>query len=161
MTTNLIQMKIGQSTYQGGCFTFEGYIKGQNIMEIARRLGLPQWRMDEGFFVAHALTLPGLHEFELAGVTIDSTDKFMTYDKKGGQYHADKFAKLYTGINIPQMKKAYMDVFPQNKLVKVIPAKPHEELRGYPAGTMVPQFIMTRKLQCLVTAFVPAMGTFR
>lgn len=157
-----MQMKVGQSSYQGGCFTFEGYIKGQNILEIARRLGLPQWRMEKGIYIAHALTLPGAHDFELAGVTLDSTDKFVAYDKvKGPQYQPQQFARLYKGIDTDQIKKAYMDVFPQNKLVKVITAVPHEDLRGYPPGTMVPQFLVTRKLPCLVTAFIPPGGTFR
>lgn len=159
--SNTVNFTLLQNTTQDGCFTFEGYLRGQNIMEIARRLGLPQSRMAEGIYIAYALTVPDLNGFELAGVTTDSTDKFVSYLKGSPQYDAEKFKKLYKGININEFKRIYQKLFSSERLVKVICKVPHSDGLHYPQGTLVPQFLMLQKLPCIIGADIPPMGTFR
>ena len=158
MTSNF---RVGQITHQEGCFTFEGYILGSPIYEIAYRLGLPKSRIADGLYIAYALTIPDADSFELAGVTYDSTDAFVKYDNGQPKYDAQKFRELYKGININDIKNQYHSVFGANKLVKVMPAEPHKYGMHYPAGTIVPQFLMTKPLLCMVAAYIPPFGTFR
>jgi hypothetical protein len=153
--------RVGQITHQEGCFTFEGYILGSPIYEIAYRLGLPKSRIVGGLYVAYALTVPDANSFELAGVTYDSTDAFVKYENGQPKYDAQKFKALYKGIDIDDIKNQYRNVFGENKLVKVLPAEPHRHGTHYPAGTIVPQFLMTKPLLCMVAAYIPPMGTFR
>ena len=159
-------LHVGQTISADGCFTLEGYILGQNLLEIARRLGLPQWRVSQGIYIAYALRVPHLTEFELAGVTHDSTDKFTSYKSGKSEYNPHQFQKLYTTnavvpVDFQAIKKQYQNSFGVNKLVKVICAMPNQPDTIYPAGGMTPQFLMTTKLPCYVAAFVPANGNFR
>ena len=153
-------LSVGKLIDLKGCFTFSGYLEGQNIGEIARRLGLLQEDMEQGIYIAHALRMPEVNEFELGGVTLDSTDKFVNYAGKTPQYSPEKFKELYKGANIGQIKKMYQDTFTANKLVKVLTVKPHPRDKGYPEGTIIPQFIITRPLSCMITAFIPPYGNF-
>lgn len=154
--------KIGQTIYPGGCFTLEGYIINQNLSGIAYRLGLPQSIVAHGIFIAYALRVPTINEFELAGITFDSTDKFIDYSGVIPKYDPNKFNSLYTSraavpINFLTIKKQYQATFHINKLVKILsPRAVH-----YPPGTMVPQFEMSRSVQCYVAAYIPPDGNFR
>lgn len=49
------QFRIGQMKYFAGCFTFEDYIKNQNLDTIAYLLGFPQWMVAYGVYVAYPL----------------------------------------------------------------------------------------------------------
>jgi len=153
--------RVGQTIYKGGCFTLEGYIIEQNLSTIANRLGLPQLVVDTGVYVAYALRVPGLTEFELAGTTYDSTDNFVTYGQGPPQYNAQEFQKIYSAnaaipVNFLAIKKQYHNCFGQNKLVKVLaPAFNH-----YPRGGMTPQFFIKSRIPCYVAAFIPPMGNF-
>lgn len=156
----LNELTVGNYYQFDGCFTYEGYIIGQNIGEIARRLGLPQWRMKEGIYIAYALRVPSVNEFEMAGITLDSTDKFVSYDKNKMVYNADKFKTLYKGMNLQEMKQMYHKTFADGKLVKVIARKKHIQGTEYPEGTLVPQILITSQLPCLVAAYIPPQGMF-
>ena len=154
--------KVGNTVYKGGCFTFEGYIKGQNLFVIAKRLGLPQAVVSKGIYIAYALRTPAMSEFELAGTTLDSTDKFITYGKGTATYNHQKFQKLYTKnaaipVNFQDIKKQYHRTFGQNKLVKVLAPS----FKEYPAGGMTPELFMKSKLPCYIAAYIPPNGNFR
>ena len=156
------KFRIGETIYRAGCFTLEGYIVNQNLDGIAYRLGLPQWMVAHGIYISYALRLPNMNEFELAGTTRDSTDKFVDYSGTTPKYDAQRFESLYTSnaavpVSFQSIKKKYHDVFGVNKLVKVLaPSADH-----YPPGTIVPQFLMTSSLPCYVAAFIPPNGNFR
>lgn len=156
------QFYVGQTIYKAGCFTFEGYIANQNLNEMARRLGLPQKVVSQGVYIAYAIRMPSMHEFELAGTTLDSTDNFVDYSSGNAQYQAQKFQNLYAQnavipVNFQQIKKQYHNSFGANKLVKVIAPS----AKFYPAGGMTPQFLMTSSLPCKIAAFIPPHGNFR
>jgi hypothetical protein len=155
-----LNLGIGQIIEKGGCFTFEGYIQDCQLYEIGHRLGLPNHILSQGIYIAYALNMPDENGFELAGVTHDSTDKFTIYENGKAKYDVEKFKALYKGINVSDMKQRYRDVFAENKLVKVLPKATHQ-VAHYPAGTFVPQFIVTKPLICMVAAYVPLLGTFR
>ena len=156
------QFRLGQTVNKAGCFTFEGYIANQNLSEIARRLGLPQKVVAQGVYIAYAIRMPSMHEFELAGTTLDSTDKFTDYSNGIANYQPKKFQKLYTTnavipVNFQQIKKEYHNSFGVNKLVKVL--APSATL--YPPGGMTPQFLMKYSLPCKIVAFIPPNGNFK
>ena len=156
----MAKLRIGELIYKTGCFTFEGYIENCQIYHIGQRLGLPNTVMQEGIYIAYALGMPESNGFELAGVTIDSTDKFVDYSTGEAKYDVEKFKKLYKGMDVSEMKDRYRNIFAEQKLVKVIPATGYQP-KHYPEGTIVPQFIMTKPMLCMIGAYVPLLGTFR
>jgi hypothetical protein len=156
----MIKHGIGETIWKAGCFTFEAYIQDCQLYEIGHRLGLPNHILKEGVYIAYALDMPDDRGFELGGVTYDSTDNFVDYSTGKPLYDAKKFLALYPGLNLKDMKQRYRDVFAENKLVKVI-SKADHHVSKYPAGTIIPQFIMTKPLTCMVAAYIPRLGTFR
>jgi hypothetical protein len=158
-------LRIGQSLFLEGCFTFESSIIGQNLSTITHRLGLPPSRMMHGAYIVYALRIPDISEFELAGITLDSTDKFVQYEQGLMKYDHAAFAKIYSNaggipVNFKNIKKLCHNCFGSSKLVKVLPAIPHQVNMYYPPGGMSLQFLMTQKLQCMVVAFIPPNGHF-
>ncbi len=156
------QYQVGQTIYKAGCFTIEGYIKNLNLTEMARRLGLPQKVVSQGVYIAYAIRIPGMNEFELAGTTLDATDNFVDYSSGKPQYQPQQFQKIYTQaavipVNFQEIKKEYHNSFGANKLVKVLAPS----AKFYPAGGMTPQFLMTGSIPCKVAAFIPPNGNFR
>ncbi len=162
---------INDSAYFDGCFTFESGIIGLNIQDIGRRLGLPLQRLSEGVDIYYALTVPSFDDFWWGGMALDSTDKFITYPAgKGPQYNMKKYAELFkdnigakiTTDDINVLKAQWHNLMGTEKLVKVVPKIRHNENMYYPAGSSVtPQFILTRKIQCILGASIPPHGNFR
>lgn len=165
---NKENFSIGQTVVKDGCFTFENYISGQSVSVIGQRLGLPHVRLIEGIYIVYPDSKPDMHDFELAGVTYDPTDKFVTYVSGTPVYHSKKFQskELYTKnavipVDFEKIKKDYQKVFNPDGLVKVIPVIKHFENCNYPQGGITPQFLAIRHLTWVVKYFIPFDGVFQ
>lgn len=157
-------LKVGQVLYLDGCFTFESSIIGQSLSAITYKLGLPQSRMTEGAFIAYALRIPEMEDFEFAGITQDSTDKFVRYKNGLMQFDQNAFAKLFTAntklpVNFNELKRMCHNSFAGSRLVKVLPAIRHQNHR-YPPGDSSLQFLMLRGIETIVVAYIPPGGHF-
>ncbi len=157
------RFRVGKRINLGGCFTFDSYILDQNLTEIARRMGLPLKVVSQGVYIAHPLRIPSMNEFELGGVTYDSTDKFMDYSGNEPIYQSEKFKKLYSQnsvipVDFHQIKKQYHNSFGAQKLVKIIAPSATD----YPPGGMSPQFVMKRDaIPCRIVKFIPPFGIYK
>ncbi|GIV62129.1 MAG: hypothetical protein KatS3mg044_0995 [Rhodothermaceae bacterium] len=131
-----------------GFVTKERFILGKTPREMARLLGFDAGRMSEGAEVYALTVLPSDEQFELAGYTywsgLDPARKqrdvlwpreAVAIDRRLGlpdpEVRARKRVRNSWSLHGP------------DRLVKVIPRKPHVEgVSEYPPGTGVPQWVL-------------------
>ena len=150
-------LKVGDFVELTGCFTEEYFIRGMAAHEIVQELGLPARFKLKRMYVAMAIHLPGIHDFELGGWAKFSTDKFFNYDKstKKGRWSKVKFEEVYRNKRMPlsvdAAKQAWRDGMNSEKLIKVLFNTPKSDRDRYPEGGRASQIIVTRPVKCLIT----------
>ncbi|PPK88768.1 hypothetical protein CLV84_1739 [Neolewinella xylanilytica] len=150
------KLVVGHMIDLVGCFTEEYFIRGLNASQIVKELGLPDRYQQLKMYVAMAIHLPSICDFELGGWAEFSTDNFFNYDKqgRGSKWDAKKFEKVYQGkrmpISINTAKQAWRDGMNHEKLVKVLFDTDHRDQDKYRAGGRASQIIVTRPIKCLI-----------
>jgi len=156
---------IGDTPYLDGCFTEEYFIRGMTLQRIGTELGLPQYQLSDGAFIAFALQLPSFNGFQLGGWTEFRASKFVDFRNGKKKWSKAKFEKTYQGKRLPisleDAKKGWMKNMRNEKLVKVLPNIPPHENEKYPAGGLASQVIITHPIQCQVVKFLKHNEIFR
>lgn len=159
-----MQTNVGDMLQLTGCFTEEYCLRGLIVNQIAKELGLLENRFKNGIFIAWAIQLPTMSQFELAGWVQFPTDKFATYHpQKGTQWHRILFEQTYKDkrmpISIEQAKQAWLQNMKHEKLVKVLMNIPGQG-EDFPAGGKASQIIVTSPIMCSVVKKLSSNDVF-
>jgi len=174
------ELKPMQIVWCDGCFTQEYSLKGKTLKQIFVELGLPDRRLHEGAYIVYSLWVPRYNQFELGGHTKHSTEKFITYGEKGAMnWNKTKFLETYpnhrfnqylregmTGWNresvekkygepinsktIETVKREWLKINNNRKLLKVLPGIRHKDGEEYPSGGRANQIILKENMKCQV-----------
>ena len=157
--------KIGKSLFLTGCFTEEFFLRGLNVRQIGKALGLPEYRLANGLYIAWAVQLPSFHEFKLGGWAEFPTSEFYDYTKKRDKWSEEKFEKTYEGKRVPitieQAKYAWLENMKHEKLIKVLLNIPGQDGDKYPAGEQASQIIVVHPIRCQIMKFIDGNDVFK
>lgn len=155
---NQTPLQVGQHLDLKGCFTEEFFLRGLTLSQIGVELGLPSHRLNDGVFIAFAIRLPSIHEFDLGGWAEYATDNFIEYKNGKSTWNEQKFEQTYDGkrmpISIEAAKKAWRENMKNEKLIKILPKIAHQQNDFYPPGGKASQIIISKPVKCHVVKFL-------